>query len=119
MVKNLLANAGDMRDVSSILGLGRSPGGGYGNSFKYSCLENLLDRGTWCAAVHMVAKSQTLLKRLTHMHACIHTHTHTHTYMGLYRLMEAGDGEETSGIVPRTSLDLESECHSVSLKCRR
>ena len=62
MVKNLLANAGDIRDVSSILGLGRCPGGGYGRLFQYSCLENLLDRGAWCAAVHRVAKSQKQLK---------------------------------------------------------
>ena len=40
MVKNLLANAEDIRDSGSILGLGRSPGGGHGNSLQYSCLEN-------------------------------------------------------------------------------
>ena len=42
VVKNLPANAGDM---SSVPGLGRSPGGGYGNSLPYSCLENPMDRG--------------------------------------------------------------------------
>ena len=40
VVKNLLANAEDIRDSGSILGLGRSPGGGHGNSLQYSCLEN-------------------------------------------------------------------------------
>ena len=40
MVKNLLANAGDVRDASSTPGLGRSPGGGNGNLLQYSCLEN-------------------------------------------------------------------------------
>ena len=40
MVKNLLANAGDIRDAGLIPGLGRSPGGGHGNPFQYSCLEN-------------------------------------------------------------------------------
>ena len=40
VVKNLLANAGDMRDSDSIPGLGRSPGGGHGSSLQYSCLEN-------------------------------------------------------------------------------
>ena len=40
MVKNLLPNAGDIRDAGSIPGLGRSPGGGHGNAFQYSCLEN-------------------------------------------------------------------------------
>ena len=40
MVKNPLANAGDTRDMSSISGLGRSPGGGNGNPLQDSCLEN-------------------------------------------------------------------------------
>ena len=47
MVKNLPANAGDIRDVGSIPGLGRSPGGGHGNPLQYSCLENPMDRGVW------------------------------------------------------------------------
>ena len=41
------ANAGDIRDVGSILGSGREPGEGFGNPLQYSCLENSLDRGTW------------------------------------------------------------------------
>jgi len=45
VVKNLVANAGDIRGVDSSPGLGRSPGGGHGNPFQYSCLENLRDRG--------------------------------------------------------------------------
>ena len=40
MVKNLPANPGDIRDMGSIPGFGRSPGGGYGNPLQYSCLEN-------------------------------------------------------------------------------
>ena len=40
VVKNLFANAGDIRDVGLIPGLGRSPGGGHGNPLQYSCLEN-------------------------------------------------------------------------------
>ena len=40
MLKNLPANAGDIRDAGSIPGLGRFPGGGHGNPFQYSCLEN-------------------------------------------------------------------------------
>ena len=40
VVKNLPANAGDERDVGSILGSGRSPGGENGNPLQYSCLEN-------------------------------------------------------------------------------
>ena len=46
MVKNLSANAGDIRDVGSILWLGRSSGGGYGNPLQYSYMENPMDRGT-------------------------------------------------------------------------
>ena len=45
MLKNMPANVGDIRDADWILGLGRSPGGGHGNSFQYSCLENPMDRG--------------------------------------------------------------------------
>ena len=40
MVKNSIANAGDIRDAGSIPGSGRSPGGGHGNPLQYSCLEN-------------------------------------------------------------------------------
>ena len=44
MVKNSPANAGDVKDTGSIPGSGRFPGGGYGNAFQYSCLENPVDR---------------------------------------------------------------------------
>ena len=57
--KQLLANAGDAREVGSIPGSGRSPGEGNGNSLQYSCLENSMDRGTWWTTVHGVAKSWT------------------------------------------------------------
>ena len=59
VVKNLPANAGDIRDVGSIPGLGRSPGGGNGIPLQYSCLENPLDRGAWWVIVHRVTKPQT------------------------------------------------------------
>ena len=39
MVKNLPTNAGDVRDMGSTPGLGRSPGGGNGNPLQYSCLD--------------------------------------------------------------------------------
>ena len=60
-VKNLPAKAGDAGEVGSIPGLGRSPGGGHGNSLQYSCLENPMNRGAWRATAHGVAKSQTRL----------------------------------------------------------
>ena len=58
VVKNLSTNAGDM---GLIPGLGRYPGGGNGNPLQYSCLENFMDRGTWRATVHRVAKNWMLL----------------------------------------------------------
>ena len=45
VVKNLPANAGDIRDVGSVPGSEKSPGGGNGNPLQYLCLENPMDRG--------------------------------------------------------------------------
>ena len=59
MVKNLPANAGDIRNVGLIPGSGRSPGGGNGNPLQYSCLENPKDRGAWQAAVHSIGEPDT------------------------------------------------------------
>ena len=56
LVKNPPASAGDVRDMDSIPGLGRSPGRGHGNSLQYSCLENPIDRGAWWATLHGVTK---------------------------------------------------------------
>ena len=58
MVKNLLANAGDLRDVGLIPELGRSPEEGNGNPLQYSGLENPTDKEARCAPVHGVSKSQ-------------------------------------------------------------
>ena len=71
VVKNLPANAGDIRDMSSIPGLGRIPGGGHGNPLQCSCWRIPVDRGTWCAIVHGVAKSQTRLSDAAHTGACL------------------------------------------------
>ena len=51
-VKNLPASAGDVRNSGSIPGLGRSLGGGHGNSLQYSCLENPMDREAWWTMVY-------------------------------------------------------------------
>ena len=73
VVKNLPANAGDVRELGSIPGLGRSPGGGHDNLLQYSCLENPMDRGAWRATVHRVIKSWTQLKQLsTQVHMVVH-----------------------------------------------
>ena len=59
VVKITPANTGDVRDTGLIPGLGSSPGGGYGNPFQYSYLENPMDRGACWVTVHGVTKSQT------------------------------------------------------------
>jgi len=57
VVRNLPANAGDIRDSGSIPGSVRSPGGGHGYPLQHSCLQNPMDRGVWWATVHGVAES--------------------------------------------------------------
>ena len=52
MIKDLLANTGDIKDMGSIPESRRPPGGGHGNSLQYSCLENPMDRGEGRATVH-------------------------------------------------------------------
>ena len=75
MVNNPPANAEDIRDSSSIPGSERSPAGGHGNTFQYSCLENPKDRGAWVVTVHAVTKRRSGLKQFN-----TQTHTHTHVY---------------------------------------
>ena len=85
VVKNPPANAEDIRNVSFIPGLERSPGGAHGNPLQYSCLENSMDREPW-----RVTRSHTQLKQLN-------THTHIHnqaqlvlqTYSTKYPLPES------------------------------
>ena len=73
VVKSSPANAGDIRDVGSIPGSGRSPGGGNGNLLQYSSLENPMDRGAWQGTVQRVTKSQTRLSNwTTTIHLLIH-----------------------------------------------
>ena len=70
-VKNMPANAGDIRIVGLIPESGRSPGGWNGHPVQYSCLENPLDRGAWKAVVHRVTQIWIQLKRLR-THICMH-----------------------------------------------
>ena len=65
VVKNAPALQEREGDTDSIPGSGRSPGGGQGNPFQDSFLENPMDRGAWWAMVHGVTKSWTQLKRLS------------------------------------------------------
>ena len=59
VVKNLPANAGDIRDEGLIPGSGRALGRGHGNPLQCSCLENPMDRGARWVTVHEVTKSWT------------------------------------------------------------
>ena len=65
VVKNPPVNAGDARDAGLIPVSGKSPEGRHSNPCQYSCLQNLMDRGAWWAAVQRVTKSQTQLKWLS------------------------------------------------------
>ena len=80
VVKNLPANAGDVRDVGSIPRSGRFPGVGNGSPLQYSCLENPMDRGAWRAAVHGVTKSRT---RLSDIAQCT---SHRHVLVGSFQI---------------------------------
>ena len=66
VIKKPPANPGDIRNWGSILGSGRSPGGGHSNPHRSSYLENPMDRGAWRATVHGVTKSQTQLSTCQH-----------------------------------------------------
>ena len=63
--KESACNVGDTGDLGLISELGRSPGGGHGSPFQYSCWENPMNRGGWQATFHGVAKSQTQLRDYT------------------------------------------------------
>ena len=58
VVKNTPASAGDLRDMGLTPGLGISPGGGNSNPLQYSCLKNLMNRGSLWTRVHKVANSE-------------------------------------------------------------
>ena len=59
MVKDPLADAGNVRNTGLIPGWGRSPGEGNGNPLQYSCLGNPMGRGAWQATVHRVVELDT------------------------------------------------------------
>ena len=69
MVKSLPTSAGDIGDLGSTPGSGRSPGKGNGNPLQYFCLENPMGRGAGWATVQQVPETQTQLKRQS-----VHTH---------------------------------------------
>ena len=75
------ANAGDARDMFSIPGLRRSPGGENGNLLQYSCLESPMNTGAWWATVHWFAKSWT-------RPATEHTQQSAFNMNGIYQLLD-------------------------------
>ena len=70
VVKNLPANARELRDVGLIPESWRPPGGGHGYPLQYSCLENSVNRGVWQATVHGVTQSRTR----TRLHRSMRAH---------------------------------------------
>ena len=74
VVKNLPANARDVRDAGSVPGSGRSPRGGHRKPLQYSYLENPMENGASWAEVRGVTKSQTQLKWLSTAQLCLLSH---------------------------------------------
>ena len=66
VVKNSPANTGDVKEVGSNPGLGRSPGGGDGNPLQDLCLENPTGRGAWQAQHFRVRQDGNNLAHTTH-----------------------------------------------------
>ena len=68
-VKDAPADAGDGRDAGSILGSGRSPGGGRGSPLQCSCLEKPMDRGACWGYSPRGTNGQTRLSDLARTHS--------------------------------------------------
>ena len=81
MVNNPPANAADAGDAGSIPGSGRSPGGGNGNPFQYSRLENSMNRGSWQATVHRGCKESDTVEQLNTHRTFNNTYSKTHSLM--------------------------------------
>ena len=91
MVKNLSANAGDIKDTGSIPGSGRSLTGGHGNSLRYSCLENPPERGAWKAWRATVYR----IKRVGHDQSDL-AHTRILKALSTYVAIFQTDGKTTT-----------------------
>ena len=68
MVKNLPVSTGGVKDVGSVPGLGRPPGGGMATHASYSCLENPMDRRAWRATAHGSQRGSTEATYHAHVH---------------------------------------------------
>ena len=87
MVKNLPADAGDVRLIP---GSGRSPGEGNGNPLQCACLGNPMDRGAWRATVRGVAKESDTTKYLLNTLAALGLLGEGYTFAALLILPSAG-----------------------------
>ena len=74
VVKNPPANPGDTRYAGLIPGSGKSPAGGNGNPFQFSCLENSVDRGVWRVSLWVCKESDTT-EETEHTHLVIVEHS--------------------------------------------
>ena len=85
VVKNAPANARGARDVSSVPGLGRSPGVGNDNLLQNPCLGNPMDRGGWWATVHRISKESNMTESTLHtrMYSLLHGEKTEHFYIEL------------------------------------
>ena len=95
MVKILLANTGDAKDLALILGLERSPEAGNDTPLQYSCLENSMGRRAWWSTAHGVAKSWTRLSTHRHIFVIITKLTGARQYLMvlIYILQKISDVE--------------------------
>ena len=87
VVKNLPANAGNIRDVGFIPRSGRYSGSGHINLLQHSCLENPMERGAWGVTVHRASRNQTWLNRLSAL-ACMSNNIVYHFYYYLKSMSE-------------------------------
>ena len=99
VVKNLFANAGDIREVGSVPGSGRSSGGRHGNPLQYSCLENPHGQRSLAGYNPWGPKDSDMTETIQHTH----THTHTHnltTYLWYTQFLASPNDYFTASLFP-------------------
>ena len=87
VVKNLPANAGDIRDTGSVCGSVRSPWEGHDSSLQYSCLETPMNRGAWQATVQRVTKSWIQPRSLACTHHNLFIHSSVDGHLGCFYVL--------------------------------
>ena len=107
VVKNPPDISRDIRDAGSIPASGRFLGGP-ANPLQYSCLKNLMDRGAWWAAVHVVTRNRTWLS------VWVHTRTYTKQIMNEKLLHGSGSSTQCSGKSRKSAVWLQT---ANSLRC--